>query len=92
MSDRFYLEDLMGRLVRDADGRAIGRIYDVRAEERDGELEIVEFHVGTAAMLQRAGLSLLRVAGIHRFEPRKIAWDELDLSDIERPVLRQSGD
>jgi len=85
---RVYVDELIGRLVRDADGAVVGRIFDVRAEERDGALEIVEFHVGAAAMLQRAGLSLLRVVGIERLEPRKIPWDRLDLSDPRHPVLR----
>ena len=85
---RVYVDELIGRVVKDADGNVVGRIFDVRAEERGGALEIVEFYVGTAAMLQRAGLSLLRVVGINRLVPRKISWDQLDLSDPMHPVLR----
>lgn len=89
MSGRtFHLDELVGSVVRDADGNAIGRIFDVRAEERDGSLEVVEYLVGTAALWQRAGLSLLAVLGVHRIEPRRIAWDRLDVSDPRRPVLR----
>jgi hypothetical protein len=85
---RVYVDELIGRVVKDADGNVVGRIFDVHAEERGGALEIVEFYVGTAAMLQRAGLSLLRVVGINRLVPRKISWDQLDLSDPMHPVLR----
>ena len=54
MSGRtFNLDDLVGREVHDASGHRVGRIFDVRAEERDGALEVVEYFVGTAAMLQR---------------------------------------
>ena len=34
---RFRLDDLVGRMVRDAEGRSVGRVYDMRAEERNGE-------------------------------------------------------
>ena len=83
-----YVDELIGRIVRDGDGNVVGRIFEIRAEEREGVLEIVEYHVGTAAMLERVGLSLLRVVGVERMEPKTIPWDRLDLSDPRRPVLR----
>ena len=84
---RFYVDELIGRVVHDADGNVVGRIFDVRAEERDGALEIVEYHLGTPAMLERVGLSMLRVVGIDRLEPHRVPWDRLDVSDPKRPVL-----
>jgi hypothetical protein len=87
MTRRFYLNDLIGRLVHDADGAPVGRIFDVRAEETDGNLEVVEFHLGADAALERLGVSLLRTVGVHRATLKKIPWDRLDLSDVERPVL-----
>lgn len=88
-STRFYLQDLLGRLVHDESGKPVGRIFDVRAEENDnGDLEVVEYLLGTAAMMERVGLSLLSIVGARRIEPRRIAWEQLDLSDVEHPVLR----
>ncbi|HJQ20571.1 MAG TPA: hypothetical protein VJ867_09505 [Gemmatimonadaceae bacterium] len=84
---RFYIHELIGRLVHDQAGQHVGRIFDVRAEERDGEMQIVEYYLGTAAALQRVGLSLLRVVGVHRLEPKTVPWDKLDLTDPARPVL-----
>jgi len=85
---RFRLDDLVGRMVRDAEGRSVGRVYDMRAEERNGELAIVEYHVGSAALLERVGLSMLRLIGLHRITPCKVPWDRLDISDPDHPVLR----
>jgi hypothetical protein len=85
---RIYLHELIGRLVHDESGAPVGRIFEIRAEETDGALQIVEFHIGTAAALQRLGLSLMTAIGIDRAQPQIIPWDKLDLSDIERPVLR----
>lgn len=87
----FHLADLIGAPVHDLDGHVLGRIFDVRAEDRDGELEIVEYHVGTAAMLHRVGLSALHLVGVNRFSPRRIPWDQLDVSDPRRPVLRDAS-
>lgn len=84
---RVYVDELIGRVVKDAEGNAVGRIFEVRAEETNGELVIVEYHLGTAAMLERAGLTLLRVVGIDRLEPKKIPWDRLDISDPRHPVM-----
>lgn len=82
------VEDLIGQEVRDASGQSIGRIHDLRAEERNGALVVVEYHVGTGAITERLGLSLRKIAGVHA-EPelKKIPWDRLDISDPSRPKL-----
>jgi hypothetical protein len=85
---RIRLEQLLGRMVRDESGRAVGRIFEMRAEERNGAMEIVEFHLGAHAALERIGLTLSRIVAGPRDAKHKIPWDQLDLSDPERPVLR----
>ncbi|HMC57203.1 MAG TPA: hypothetical protein VKH19_18635 [Gemmatimonadaceae bacterium] len=85
---RVYFDELIGRVVKDANGNAVGRIFEVRVQENAGELEIVEYHLGGAAMLERVGLSLLRVMGVDRLTMTKVPWDRLDLSDPKRPLLR----
>jgi hypothetical protein len=88
MTSHIRLDDLIGRTVRDAQGRVVGRIYDMRGEQRSGELVIVEYHLGAAALLQSLGLSLLTLVGRDLPEPRKVPWDQMDISDPEHPVMR----
>jgi len=87
---RVYFDELIGRVVKDESGTPVGRIFEVRVEENEGELEIVEYHLGTAAMLERVGLSLLRVLGVDRLHMTTVPWDQLDLSDPKHPVLRSA--
>ena len=88
MTRTLRLDDLVGVHLRDRDGNVVGRIYDMRAEERNGELVIVEYLVGASALQERLGISLLRLIGLGREHgPKHIPWDRVDLSDPERPVL-----
>jgi sporulation protein YlmC with PRC-barrel domain len=82
------LDDLVGRIVRDQSGRAVGRIYDMKGERQNGELVIVEYHLGASALLQRIGLSLIGLVGFgHASEPKKVPWNRLDISDPDHPKL-----
>jgi hypothetical protein len=89
-----HLELLLGRRVRDARGRSIGRIEEVRAEWHDGEWVVVEFLVGRYALFERLAASslaraILRSRGrVGRGCPGRIGWDEIDLSDPADPRLR----
>jgi sporulation protein YlmC with PRC-barrel domain len=83
----FHIEDLIGAKVRDADGREVGHIYEMVAEERNGELVIVEFHLGSGAVLERVSTSLRSMFGLKQKEPVRVHWDRLDLSDPAKPVL-----
>jgi sporulation protein YlmC with PRC-barrel domain len=81
------LDDLHGRKLRDSNGKVVGRIYDVRAEEQGGELVIVEYHVGAGALWTRLGFAALHLVGLARRNPRIIPWDQVDISDPFHPVL-----
>jgi hypothetical protein len=85
----FHIEDLIGVVVRDASGRKLGRIFEMIAEERDGELVILEYHLGKGAFLERVSLSLRNMFGLKRKEPVRIGWEKLDLSDPSKPAVRQ---
>ena len=52
----FHIEELIGTLVRDESGRKLGRIFEMVAEERNGELVIVEYHLGRGAFLERVSI------------------------------------
>ena len=79
------LDRLLGREVLGPHGERVGRLHEVIAERVGDEILVKEFHVGTAALLQRLSASIL-------FFPRNInqgyraSWEQLDLSG-RRPKL-----
>jgi hypothetical protein len=81
----FHVEELIGAAVRDAGGRKLGRIFEVVAEERDGELVIIEYHLGKGAFLERVSMSIRSMFGLEQKEPVRVSWDRLDLSDLSKP-------
>ena len=95
---RISLELLLDKAVTDPTGRGAGRIEEIRAR-KDGEEIIVEsFHLGPEALLERLAapvfrLSPFRALGLHRrAHGRRARWDQMDLSDPDKPVLRCSVD
>jgi hypothetical protein len=83
-----HVDDLLGRLVRDSNDRSVGRIYEMRAEEQGDDLVILEYHLGAAAIMERVGLSILRLVGLSRGrDPLKVPWDRMDVSDPHQPRL-----
>ena len=82
------LERIHGRKVRDAEGRVAGRILSVRAERQGDACVVKEFDLGAAALLQRLGIGLSILVGLpFRRQPLRVAWQEMDLTDPERPRL-----
>jgi sporulation protein YlmC with PRC-barrel domain len=84
------LELLIGRKVCDPAGKVVGRLEEVRVDERDGEHVVREFHVGKYAMFERlmggpVGSSLLRLLGRRAYTPLVIPWEMLDLTNPQRP-------
>lgn len=87
---RVRLEDFVGKPVRDAEGRRIGRLEDVRAERRGEELVVVDYLVGPAAFLERfsiAGMArgTLGIFGLVRAGGYVVAAGEMDLSTPGEP-------
>ena len=89
-----HLEQLVGRRVVDARGRHIGRIEEVRAERRDAEWIVGDYVLGIGGLVERlaAGPLVRNVLGrlARAVERRTVPWDELDLTDPERPRLRHT--
>jgi hypothetical protein len=79
------VEDLIGQRVRESSGRVVGRIEEIRAEQRGDRYEVTEYHLGTGAMLER--LAIIR----HLFRLRSDAiiarWDQIDIQRPDAPVL-----
>jgi sporulation protein YlmC with PRC-barrel domain len=88
------VEQLLGRVVRTAAGRAVGRIEDLRAEPEGDEYvvrEVILGELGLRAMLygMAAQLPTLQSLGLAaRYRTRAIPWQWLDLSDPARPQFR----
>ena len=88
------LERLLNRRVYALDGRSIGRLEEVRVEPRKDALYIVEYRVGTYALLERLagspiGRSILRTLRLaRRGGGYRVPWNKLDLSNEEQPRLR----
>jgi sporulation protein YlmC with PRC-barrel domain len=97
------LDDLVGRVVHDADGKRIGRIDELKAEivlEHGGnEYVVTRFGVGrwgpfdaiaSGHFVQQLVRRVTRAAGYVHYE---IPWDWMDLSDVAHPrVTRAEGD
>jgi hypothetical protein len=84
---RVRVEDLVGRKVRTKEGRVVGRIEEMRAERReDGECEVLEFHLGAGALLERWAIAPRAWFG-WRAAVLVARWDQVDISRPETPVL-----
>jgi sporulation protein YlmC with PRC-barrel domain len=91
-STEVHVELLVGRQVVDVNGEEIGHIEEIIAENIDGEMVAIEFHVGRFALAERFsifhfGSWLVRRLGAHgaSAEGQKIPWQKLDLSDPAHP-------
>jgi hypothetical protein len=74
-------ELLFGRDVVDANGKKAGRIEEIVASHRGGEMVVTEFHLGSGALAERLFAHL-------RKPPKRVKWGDLDLSDPDHPRLR----
>ena len=97
------LSDLLGRAVRDADGRTIGRIEELNAEialERGrNDYVVTSISVGrfepfdviaSGNFVQQLVRRIARATGRQRYE---IPWDWMDLSDPRHPrALRREAE
>ena len=92
------MDRLVGRRVRDAAGRSVGRIEELTCEielhQRGRDYVVREFRVGTCGPLDvltgsvfvRELLRTLgRASGYRHFQ---VGWERMDLTDPARPRLR----
>jgi len=93
-SRRIHAEQLLGRTVRDSNGRRIGRIEEIKAEQTSRGCFVTEFVLGEEGLLQRLSIRGIvplffpSLAEKWRTRGQGIRWDKLDLSDPKRPELR----
>ncbi|HEX3282831.1 MAG TPA: hypothetical protein VHR36_16460 [Pyrinomonadaceae bacterium] len=89
------LELLLGKRVYALNGRSIGRLEEVCVELKEGIATVNEFEVGTYAVLERLsawaiGRAVLGLFGSLIKSGYSVKWNQLDLSDPERPKLNCS--
>lgn len=79
------LEDLIGARVDSVDGLRIGHIQEIRAERHRGELQLVEYHLGAGALLERWSVTR-RLFG-RRAHQLIVRWDQIDIAHRDGPRL-----
>ena len=82
-----HLELLLGKRVYAQNGRAIGRLEEVCVELNHGDATVNEFEVGSYALFERLAAWEIGRAVLGLFG---VKWNQLDLSDPERPKLNCS--
>ena len=95
MNREIALHQLLGRTVRDPDGRKVGRLEELRARielNADGnDYVVTEFHVGSFGALEGLGgplfaRQLLHLLGrVVSYRSHVIPWHRMDLSDPRHP-------
>lgn len=89
-----HLELLLSKFVLDLEGKEVGRIEEVRAEQQGDEWVVQEYLIGSAAILERLsawtiGLKILHLLGARQgIGGYRVPWDKLDLTDPHKPRLR----
>ena len=79
------LELAVGRRVRAKNGRPVGRLEEVVADDR---WRVREYHIGPGALLERLGVHARSLFGLTvRRGGYRARWDQLDLSDPRQPRL-----
>jgi hypothetical protein len=81
------LDLLLGREVRTANNRRLGRLEEFRAERREDRWEVTEYVIGAAGLLERLGLGARLILGMKPFGGYIVRWNQLDLSNPDRPKL-----
>jgi hypothetical protein len=88
------IELLLDKEVKDPTGHRAGRIEEIRARKDGDDIVVEAYHLGPQALLERLAapvmrLWLFRALGLHvHTHGRRAQWDQMDLSDPEKPVLR----
>jgi hypothetical protein len=88
-----HLELLVGRKVLTQNNTSVGRLEEVHADLRSGKCFVEEYLVGTYGVFDRLsalaiGRALLGMAGKFIKTGYRIPWDQMDLSDPDKPKLK----
>ncbi|HEV7595397.1 MAG TPA: hypothetical protein VGO33_10390 [Gemmatimonadaceae bacterium] len=85
---------LVGTKVHDVDGRKVGRIEEIRVKREEKALLVESYLIGASALIDRlSARTLVRpirrlLRARHFYSVYEVPWQEMDLTDPKRPVLR----
>jgi sporulation protein YlmC with PRC-barrel domain len=88
------VELLVGTKVYDGDGSKIGRIEEIRVERQEKALLVEAYLIGASALIERLSARILvrpirrLLRTRHIYSVYEVPWQDLDLSNPKRPVLR----
>jgi hypothetical protein len=80
------LDRLLGRQVRARNNQPAGRLQEFRASKEGRDWVVTEYVIGAAGLLERLGVGVRLLLG-RRAGGYVARWDQLDISDPERPRL-----
>jgi len=86
-----HLDRLLGRQVLAGNNRPVGRIEEFRAEKQDGQWVITEYLIGVGGLFERLGTGIKLLLGTQAGGGYVARWNQLDISDPERPRLTVSA-
>jgi hypothetical protein len=90
ITNTMRLDRLIGRKILTANNRSLGRLEECRAERRDDSWVVTEWVIGSAGLLERLGFGVRMILGMRAGRSFVARWDQLDLSDPDRPRLKCS--
>jgi hypothetical protein len=90
-SREIYLDQLLGRPVLAGNNQTIGRLEEFRLADDRRAPDIVEYVIGVAGLAERLGVGFGLPFGRHG-RSYIARWDQLDVTDAERPRLTCSID
>jgi hypothetical protein len=92
MSEPVRLDRLIGRKILTGNNRRLGRLEECRAERMGDAWVITEWVIGSAGLLERLGFGVRMILGVRAGRSFVARWDQVDISDPERPRLTCSMD
>ncbi|HJP86378.1 MAG TPA: PRC-barrel domain-containing protein [Gemmatimonadaceae bacterium] len=87
------VELLLGTKVYDVNGEKVGRIEELRAEQKGKSCYVESYMIGASALVERmSAWTLVRpikrmLKARHVYSAFEVPWQEMDLSDPKRPRL-----
>jgi hypothetical protein len=81
------LDRLLGRRVLAGNNRSIGRLEEFRVEPSGNSWIVTDYVIGVGGLVERLGLGIRLIVG-GRSGGYLAHWDQIDLTDPDRPRLR----
>ena len=92
MKQMVRLDRLIGRRVVAANHRVIGRLEELRLERRGDSWIVTDYVIGADGLMERLGLGVRLLFGGKRSRGVVARWDQMDLSEPDRPRITCHAD